>query len=45
MVSSRTAPDERLFCLNLGMALEDVVTGGLALRRARALGVGRELPL
>ena len=37
--------DERLFCLNLGMALEDVVTGELALRRARELGVGRELPL
>ena len=34
-----------LFCLNLGMALEDVVTGELALRRARELGVGRELPL
>jgi ornithine cyclodeaminase/alanine dehydrogenase len=44
-VPGRTAPDERLFCLNLGMALEDVVTGQLALRRARELGVGRELPL
>ena len=44
-VPSRTAPDERLFCLNLGMALEDVVTGELALRRARELGAGRELPL
>ena len=30
---------------NLGMALEDVVTGELALRRARELGIGRELPL
>ena len=44
-VPGRTAPDERLFCLNLGMALEDVVTGALALRRARELGAGRELPL
>ena len=44
-VPGRTAPDERLFCLNLGMALEDVVTGELALRRARELGAGRELPL
>ena len=44
-VLGRTAPDERLFCLNLGMALEDVVTGELALCRARELGVGRELPL
>jgi len=41
----RERDDERLFCLNLGMALEDVVTAGLALRRARELGVGRELPL
>jgi len=27
------------------MALEDVVTGELARRRARELGAGRELPL
>ncbi len=45
LVSARERGDERLFCLNLGMALEDVVTAGLALRRARELGVGRELPL
>jgi ornithine cyclodeaminase/alanine dehydrogenase-like protein (mu-crystallin family) len=45
LVPGRETPDERLFCLNLGMALEDVVTGELALRRARELGVGRELPL
>ena len=45
LVPGRATPDERLFCLNLGMALEDVVTGELALRRARELGVGRELPL
>jgi len=45
LVRGRETPDERLFCLNLGMALEDVVTGELALRRARELGVGRELPL
>lgn len=45
LVCGRTSPDERLFCLNLGMALEDVVTAGLALRRAQELGVGRELPL
>ena len=45
LVTGRTTPDERLFCLNLGMALEDVVTAELALRRARELGVGRELPL
>ena len=45
LVAGRAGPDERLFCLNLGMALEDVVTGELALRRARELGIGRELPL
>jgi len=45
LVPGRERDDERLFCLNLGMALEDVVTAGLALRRARRLGVGRELPL
>jgi ornithine cyclodeaminase/alanine dehydrogenase-like protein (mu-crystallin family) len=45
LVSGRETPDERLFCLNLGMALEDVVAGELALRHARELGVGRELPL
>lgn len=45
LVHGRETPDERLFCLNLGMALEDVVTGELALRRARELGIGRDLPL
>ena len=44
-VRGRTGDDERLFCLNLGMALEDVVTAALVLRRARELGVGTELPL
>lgn len=45
LVPGRRRDDERLFCLNLGMALEDVVTGELALRRARECGAGRELPL
>jgi ornithine cyclodeaminase/alanine dehydrogenase len=45
LVPGRERDDERLFCLNLGMALEDVVTGQLALRRARELGAGRVLPL
>jgi alanine dehydrogenase len=44
-VEGRRAAGERLFCLNLGMALEDIVTAGLVLARARVLGVGRELPL
>jgi ornithine cyclodeaminase/alanine dehydrogenase-like protein (mu-crystallin family) len=44
-VEGRRAPDERLFCLNLGMAVEDVVTATLALERARELGIGRDLPI
>ena len=44
-VPGRRDDAERLFCLNLGMAAEDVVTARLALDRARALGVGRPLPL
>jgi len=45
IVPGRRTDEERLFCLNLGMALEDVVTATLAMERARALGVGRELAL
>ena len=45
LIVGRRREDERLFCLNLGMALEDVLTAVLALRRARELGAGRELPL
>ena len=44
-VPGRLRDDERLFCMNLGLAVEDVVTARLALERARELGVGRELPL
>jgi len=44
-VAGRRTDGERLFCLNLGMALEDIVTAGLVLARAREMGVGRELPL
>jgi len=44
-VEGRESAEERLFCLNLGMAVEDLVTAGLVLARARELGVGRELPL
>ena len=44
-VGGRRDDRERLFCLNLGMAVEDVVTAQLALDRARELGVGRELPV
>ena len=44
-IAGRRDERERLFCLNLGMAVEDVATAQLALERARALGVGRDLPL
>jgi ornithine cyclodeaminase/alanine dehydrogenase-like protein (mu-crystallin family) len=44
-VSGRSDDVERLFCLNLGMAVEDVATATLALDRARELGVGRDLPI
>jgi alanine dehydrogenase len=44
-VAGRRDASERLFCLSLGIAVEDVVTARLALDRSRALGVGLELPL
>jgi ornithine cyclodeaminase/alanine dehydrogenase-like protein (mu-crystallin family) len=43
-VEGREDPRERLFCLNLGLAVEDVVTARLALGRARDLGIGTPLP-
>jgi len=43
LVPGRRDTRERLFCMNLGMAVEDVVTAGLVLERARQLGAGREL--
>ena len=36
---------ERLMCMNLGLALEDMATAPLVLERATALGLGRRLPL
>jgi ornithine cyclodeaminase/alanine dehydrogenase-like protein (mu-crystallin family) len=42
-VAGRRDDVERLFCLNLGMAVEDVATAQLVLARARPQGVGREL--
>jgi ornithine cyclodeaminase len=41
----RERPDERIFCMNLGVAIEDVAVGGLAYRRALESGRGRRLPL
>jgi alanine dehydrogenase len=45
LIRGRRDASERLFCLNLGMAAEDVITARLAVDRARRLGVGRLLPL
>jgi ornithine cyclodeaminase/alanine dehydrogenase len=45
LVPGRRDDAERLFCLNLGVAVEDVVTAGLVLERARERGAGRSLPL
>ncbi len=36
---------ERLVCMNLGLALEDMATAPLVLERARARGLGTRLPL
>ena len=44
VVQGRRDAAERLFCMNLGVAVEDVVTAQLVLERARERGVGRRLP-
>ena len=36
---------ERLVCMNLGVAIEDMATAALVLERARARGRGLKLPL
>lgn len=43
-VPGRQHDGERLFCMNLGVAIEDVVTARLVLARARRDGVGLRLP-
>ncbi len=45
LVEGRRDASERLFCMNLGLAVEDVVTARLVLERARAAGVGTVLPV
>ena len=44
LVEGRRDPGERLFCMNLGLAVEDVVTARLVLDRARESGTGTALP-
>ena len=41
----RQREDERTFCINLGIALDDMATAILVYREARKLGLGMELPL
>jgi len=41
----RETNDERIICINLGLALEDMATARLVYDRARERGIGRELPL
>ncbi len=45
LVEGRCDSSERLFCMNLGLAVEDVVTARLVLDRARKLGAGTTLPV
>lgn len=44
LVEGRRDASERLFCLNLGLAVEDVVTARLVVERAHERGVGTVLP-
>ena len=40
----RRSPRERLICMNLGIAMDDMATAPLVLERARAKGLGTRLP-
>ncbi len=42
-VTGRRDDAERLFCMNLGVAIEDVATARLVVARARERGVGLKL--
>ena len=41
----REKADERTFCINLGLALDDMATAILIYNRAREQGIGTQLPL
>ncbi|NNF98054.1 MAG: ornithine cyclodeaminase family protein [Desulfobacteraceae bacterium] len=41
----READEERTICINLGIALEDMATAVIIYKKAREMGIGRELPL
>lgn len=44
LLPGRQREDERLLCINLGLALEDMATAILLYQRARQQGLGLELP-
>jgi ornithine cyclodeaminase/alanine dehydrogenase-like protein (mu-crystallin family) len=41
----RQKDDERIFCMNMGIAVDDMVTAKLIHQRAREIGAGTRLPL
>jgi ornithine cyclodeaminase/alanine dehydrogenase-like protein (mu-crystallin family) len=43
--SGRQSPDERNIAINLGLALDDMATAIVVLKKAREMGIGVELPL
>lgn len=44
-VGGRSTPGQRVFCLNLGVAVADLVTAWLVCKRAARAGLGRRLPI
>jgi ornithine cyclodeaminase/alanine dehydrogenase len=44
ILEGRQSADQRILCLNLGMAMEDMITARLVVDRAREIGVGLQLP-
>ncbi len=45
LAPGRTRPDERIFCMNMGIAVDDVVTARVLYERALERGAGVRLPL
>jgi ornithine cyclodeaminase/alanine dehydrogenase-like protein (mu-crystallin family) len=41
----REDPEERIMCMNLGLAIEDIATAHLIYRKAEKAGIGTRLPL
>jgi ornithine cyclodeaminase/alanine dehydrogenase-like protein (mu-crystallin family) len=45
LLPGRTTPEQRTMAINLGIALEDMATAPMILRRAVELGIGTKLTL